>query len=284
MWRQNAANPILQRHLPVFEGIAISNIAWPHERLIEALELGRELGVAGIEVAPFNVFGRWDIPNDEVLRLRARIEDYGLACPAIQGILFQAPRVALFEGRESRILLSRQLERVAQIASLLGARACVFGAPGQRNPGPLSYEQATGEARDFFAAIGPRFAERGTALAIEANAKRYGCRFLSTTTEAIEFVRAVDTPGIKLQIDTGTIFLEGEDPSVLLAAAPLAVHAHISEPQLQPLGTYGVDHSSVATQLKLSGYHGFVSVEMRATDDWQTALRRAVTLIREVYS
>ncbi|MBA2668897.1 MAG: sugar phosphate isomerase/epimerase [Gemmatimonadetes bacterium] len=267
----------------MLKGLAISTLAWPRQELGSALDLARELGLAGIEVAPYDIFGRWDVSDDEVREVRMRIEDRGLVCPALQGVLFNAPGAALFESAEARQALARQLRTVARIAGTLGARACVFGAPRQRDPGDLSAEQAREIARLFFASIGPVFTDRGTSLAIEANAREYGCRFLTTTAEAFDFVRQVGDPGIALQLDTGTLFLEMEDLSVLRTAAPAAVHAHVSEPQLQPLGSSGVDHSGVASALKANGYNGFLSIEMRAVDDWRGAFRRAVRLLADEY-
>ncbi len=261
--------------------LAVSNIAWPGDALPEAIALAVELGLDGIELAPYNLFGGWDVAEDEVRAVRARIEDAGLACPAMQGILFNASGVSLFDSDESRRALGHQLRLVARMAGLLGAEACVFGAPKQRDPGDLPSDQAWTIARDFFRDIGSVFSNEGSSLAIEANARAYACRFLTTTAEAVRFVQDVATPGIGLQIDTGTLFLEAEDPAVLTAAAPIAVHAHVSEPQLQPVGTS--DHGAIAAAFKASGYDGVLSIEMRAVDDWQAAVRHAVAFVRATY-
>lgn len=263
--------------------LAISNIAWPADALPEAIDLAVQLGLDGIELAPYNVFGGWDVPEDEVRAVRARIEDTGLVCPAMQGILFNAPGVALFDSDDTCRALADQLHLVARMAGLLGAKACVFGAPRQRDPGDLPADEAWAIARDFFREVGPVFAEQDSSLAIEANARAYACRFLTSTAEAVRFVAEVGTPGIGLQIDTGTLFLEGEDPDVLNAAAPLAVHAHVSEPQLQAIGSTDLDHRAIAAGLRASGYEGMLSIEMRAVDDWQTAVRHAVGFVRETY-
>lgn len=261
----------------------ISNIAWPREALDEALDLARDLGMQAVEIAPANVFGRWDDLVGEARGLRERLETRGLTCDALQGILFGVPGVELFASAASRDRLVRHLEGVARLAGALGARACVYGAPRQRDPGDLAPEAARDVAVRVLRGVAPAFASEGTALAVEANARRYGCRFVTTTAEAVDLVRAVDAPGVGLQIDTGTVFLEQEDPDVLLAAAPLAVHAHVSEPDLRPTGTAGVDHAPVADALRRSGYDGSLSIEMRAVDDWQDAMRAAAALVRTHY-
>jgi len=275
--------------------IAVSNIAWPGEALDEALAMLPALGLSAVEIAPFNVFGRWDGILDDARRLRDRIERHGLTCVALQGILFNAPSlgtpgVHLFASAEARDALHRHLEAVAELAGVLGAGACVLGAPRQRDPGDLPAEEAWAIALDFLRRIGPAYAAQGSALAFEPNARQYACRFVTGTEEAARLVREAGTPGIGLQIDTGTVILEGEDPAAIIRAAPVAVHAHLSEPDLRPIGTTPgpgerpVDHPALARALRESPYYGALSIEMRATADWQGALRRAAGLAEETYA
>ena len=265
-------------------GIAVSNLAWRQEDFPQALCLSKELGLDAIEIAPYHVFGRWDVGSEELLNIRRQIEDAGLTCAALQGLLFNVVGAELFTGERSRELLAAQLRRIAWMAELLGARACVFGAPRQRDPGLLSPESAWSQAVEFLRSIGPIFADHGSVLAFEANARTYGCRFVTTTADALNLVRDVNNSGVALQIDTGTMLLEGEDPEILLHAAPYAVHAHVSEPNLDPIGSGDVNHGIIGNALRMSSYSGFVSIEMRRTDDWEAALRRAAGILRSDYA
>jgi sugar phosphate isomerase/epimerase len=260
----------------------VSNIAWPASELGPALELLQDTDCTAVEIAPFNVFGRWSAIGDDARRLRETIEDRGLVCSALQGILFGVPDVKLFQDETSRERLVRHLEAVADLAGLLGAKACVFGAPKQRDPGDLAPAQAWDIAVTTLRRVGPAFAAHGAALAFEANARRYGCRFVTTTAEASRLVADVDTPGLGVQIDTGTLFLEQEPPDVLAEATRHAVHAHVSEPDLGPIGAE--DHLAIAAALHASGYRGSLSIEMRPAEDWRAAVRSAVTFVRAAYS
>jgi sugar phosphate isomerase/epimerase len=159
----------------------------------------------------------------------------------------------------------------------------VFGAPKLRDPGDLPAQEARAIAVDFFRRIGPAFAAEGATLAFEPNARQYACRFITTTAESIDLVEEIDTDGIGLQIDTGTLVLEHEDPQILIRAKRYAAHVHVSEPDLAPLGTSGVDHHPVAAALRASGYRGSLSIEMRAVAGWQAAIEQAVALVRETY-
>ena len=178
---------------------------------------------------------------------------------------------------------SAHCRKVARLAGVLGAGACVYGAPRSRDPGDLTPTQAWDEAVSFLRQVGPIFAGEGSALAFEANAQRYGCRFVTTTSEAVALVREADTPGIGLQIDTGTIFLEDHDPGVLTQAAPYAVHMHVSEPDLAPTGTSGVDHRPLAASLERSAIRAGFPSRCAPCPIWEDALRDAVSLVRATY-
>jgi sugar phosphate isomerase/epimerase len=261
---------------------AVSNIAWPAEDLSEALGLIRSAGCTAVEIAPFNAFGRWDGIADDAKRLRDLIEGHGLTCSALQGILYNVPDVELFASEASRSRLQGHLEDVATLAGILGARACVFGAPKQRDPGDLARDEAWDIAVAALRRIGPAFAQANSTLAFEANARRYGCRFVTTTIQAMRLVIAAGVPGIGVQIDTGTLFLEAELPDVLSVVAPYAVHAHVSEPDLQPIGH--ADHTALTVALRNSGYVGSLSVEMKYVEDWREAVRAAAAFVQENYT
>lgn len=267
-----------------FSSFGISNIAWPTDDLDAALDQTVARGLDAVEIAPYSTFGRWDISDAEIDAVTTRIHARGLRCSSLQGILYKADEAALFTSDDSREALARHLTIVARLAGRLGAKACVFGAPRQRDPGALPPDESRAIALAFFREIGPIFAAEGTTLAIEANARHYACRFLTTTAEAVDFVEDVSADGIGLQIDTGTLFLEHEDPGVLTRAARVAAHAHISEPDLAPLGAGGVDHRPIAAAFAASGYGGSVSIEMRATPDWPGAFDAAVALVRDIYA
>ena len=263
--------------------LSVSNIGFPGAELDEALALLQTLGLTGVEIAPFNVWGRWDVTNAEVDALRRRLNTAGFNCPAMQGIVYNAGPAHLFTSADSRAAMHDHLTLVARMAGRLGATACVFGAPRLRDPGELPEADARAIAIDFLRGIGPVFAAEGSTLAFEPNARQYACRFITTTTEAIALVQDVNTPGIALQIDTGTLFLEHEDPVVLTRAVPLAVHAHVSEPNLAPIGSTDMQHTPLAEALRAAGYAGSLSIEMKSVPQWRLAIPHAVSVTREFY-
>jgi sugar phosphate isomerase/epimerase len=202
---------------------------------------------------------------------------------ALQAILFGVAGAKLFGTAAERAKLARHLALVARIAGACGGVPCVFGAPATRDPGDMPADAAFEHAAGFFRAIVPRFADEGATLAFEANPAAYGCRFITHTAEAIALVQAVERPGFALQLDTGTMLMNNEAPALADHAAPLAAHCHASAPHLAPVAGFATSHAPIAAALRASAYAGWVSVEMRATPEWQSALRQAGTAMREIW-
>lgn len=268
----------------MIEGMAISNFVLPAGVADPAAcAVFARLGYTGLEVAPGKSVPGWPAAPAGMAEARAAIEGEGLRVVAMQGILFGISDLALFGTEDARERLGFHLAMVARVAGALGAGACVFGAPGLRDPGDLAPDAAFRIAVDFFGGVAPLFEREGTTLAFEANAPVYGCKFATTTREALDLVKAIDHPGLRLQIDTGTIFLTGEDPAIIVEAAPYASHFHVSEPQLAVLGTSGVDHAPLASALGASDYAGWVSAEMKTAEQWEEAAAEAAELIGELY-
>lgn len=262
--------------------ISISNIAWPIDADEEAYEFARSLGFQGIEIAPARTFSDW-AAVDEAKEFRIYLSNLDLVIPALQGILFGVKNCELFSSHATRRNLAYHLAKVARIAGVLGAGACVFGAPKVRDPGVLSPQVAREIAITFFRDVADIFESEGSTLAFEANATVYDCRFINTTGQALDFVREIDRPGIRLQLDTGTIFLEKENPIIVADAAPLASHFHASEPRLATLGTHQVDHSSIGEALRNTDYAGWRSVEMRSKPEWKETMVSAFRVMADNY-
>jgi sugar phosphate isomerase/epimerase len=264
--------------------LAVSNIAWPSDADEAALDVAVESGFTGIELAPAKSFGPWDaIDITEIRRLAAALAARGVPVVALQAILFGVAGGKLFGNEAERATLAHHLALVARIAGACGGVPCVFGAPAARNPGDLPPDVAFEHAAGFFRAIAPRFADEGTTLAFEANPAAYGCRFITHTTDAIALVQEVDQPGFALQLDTGTMLMNGEPPALAGHAAPFATHCHASAPQLAPVAAFAASHAPIATALRAAGYTGWVSVEMRATPEWESALREAGAAMSKVW-
>src|SRR5437588_3029593 len=79
-----------------FASFGICSIAWPADALPAALDLSTKQGLTAIEIAPYSLFGGWEIPDLAIARLKSQLAAHGLTCAALQGILYKARGAALF--------------------------------------------------------------------------------------------------------------------------------------------------------------------------------------------
>jgi sugar phosphate isomerase/epimerase len=267
--------------------LAFSNLAWSAQEDAHVLPQLPERGFPGLEVAPTRL---WAHPlaqdADEVAAARTAIEATGLQVVALQSLLFQRPELQLFGDDEARRGLHDHLVGMARLAVRLGATRLVFGSPGNRRRGDLSLEQADEIAVEVFARLGAEAADLGVCFCIEANPTAYNCDFLTDAVASTAFVRAVDSPGVRLHLDTACMALAGDDaPERIRAGADVLAHVHASAPQLGAVGPGGpVDHEAIAAALRAMDYEGYVSVEMlRQADDPTGAVERTAEFVRKTY-
>jgi len=195
----------------------------------------------------------------------------------MQSIYYGLDGIRLFDDNPASIwTLIEHTEAVARIAEALGCPVMVFGAPKMRDPGELPPESAVERATLVLRRLAQIAHDHGTTLCIEPNAQVYGCRFVWTSRQGAEIVRAVDHPGFGLHLDAAAMHLENEDgPATIRGLAPMIRHFHVSEPALAGLGSPKVDHQANLAALAETGYAGWVSLE--STDE--AAFETSVTTL-----
>src|SRR5690606_35774753 len=160
----------------------------------------------------------------------------------------------------------------------------VFGSGGQRRRGALPFEAAFTQASAFFRQAAALAGRHRTTLCLEAIPPQHGADFIVSTDEAARLVAAVNHPAFALHLDTATLTLAGEDPVTLARRHGAAIrHCHISEPDMQPIGSQGVDHERITAALQSAGYRHWLSVEMFATDAPESRLPPALAEVRRCY-
>jgi len=245
--------------------LAISNIAWSAAHEDSAAKILRDAHVHGLEIAPTMLWPEpLDTPASVLEAYRDKWLDRGVRIISIQALLFGRPDLMLFGDDATRRRTAEHLGGMARVAATLGAGVMVFGSPANRRRGDLSLDAAMDVSTSFFRSLSGQLEDLGLCMCIEGNPASYGCDFLTTTAEAGEMVRRIDRRSVRLQLDTSTMTVNGEDYARAIAnGLPIAAHFHASEPQLGLLGTGGTDHAIAASALARAGYTGWVSVEMR---------------------
>lgn len=250
--------------------LAISQIAWDVAEDEAVAALLKRYRIDAIDTAPGKYFP--DPKNADAAAI-AVVRDWwavrNIEITGMQALLFGTTGLNLFGTPEVQQAMLDQLEAVCRIAAGLGAPRLVFGSPKNRDRSGLSDQQAADIALPFFRRLGDIAAAHGVVICLEPNPACYACNFMTSADETASMVRRVDHPGIRMQLDTGAIAINGEDADALIAAhAPLIGHIHASEPQLVPLGDDALTpHGRIAAAVAAALPAHVVSIEMLATKD-----------------
>ena len=234
--------------------LSVSNIAWSREHDSAVYGLMRENGYKGLEIAPTRVFP--EMPYNQIAQAEAWAAECEFDIPSMQSIWY---------GKSGNIFCERECEalmeytrKAVDFAQTIRCRNLVFGCPRNRQiPAPECRSQAV----SFFREIGAYAAAHGCIIGIEANPPIYNTNFINTTQEALQFINEVNSPGVMLNLDVGTMIYNNEPVSMLKGCVDCISHVHISEPYLKFIEQRDM-HRLLASLLNGDGYAGYVSIEM----------------------
>jgi D-psicose/D-tagatose/L-ribulose 3-epimerase len=267
--------------------LAVSNLAWSPERDERVARLLRELGVPGVELAPTKIWAKpLEAAPGEVAAYRRFWEGHGLSVRALQALLFGRPDLTVFGDEATRQQTLAYLCGMCSLAQELGACVLVFGSPRNRAVDGRTATEVEPVAVEFFGRVAEAAERCGVTFCLEPNPPVYGCDYLTRADEAAALVRRVGRPGLGLHLDTACMALAGDAVEEVLPRAVACLrHFHVSEPQLAPVGTGGLDHGPAAAALRECGYAGWISIEMRAAGDGTELVRveQAVRAVQETY-
>jgi len=247
--------------------IAISNIAWDVCEYEEVAALLHRYSVDAIDIVPGKYFPKPDKADEsEIARVRDWWAVKGIEITGMQALLFGTSGLNLFAAPEVQTAMLRHLNAVCRIASGMGAKRLVFGSPKNRDRSEFGEAEATEIANDFFHRLGDVAGSHGVVICLEPNPPCYGANFMTDSAETARVVTEVAHPAIRMQLDTGAITINGEDPeNVIGRYASLIGHIHASEPDLVPLGDGNTDHARAEASLASRLPTLLVSIEMLAT-------------------
>ena len=248
--------------------VGISNIAWDTQDDGAVSELLGRYGIKHIDIAPGKYFENpVSAREHEILKVKRWWNEQGISLYGMQSLLFGTSGLNLFSQESIQKRMLDHLESVIRVAALLGITKVVFGSPKNRDLSGLTSAQADKVALDFFGRLGEIAKSYEVIVCIEPNPECYGCNFLTHTPEALEFVKALDHSAVKLQLDTGAIAINQEDPAeVIKQSWGWVGHLHASEPDLLPLGSANTNHILCGEVLNGLGPEMPISIEMRAVE------------------
>lgn len=244
--------------------LSISNIAWSANNDEIIYNMMTRNGFTGLEIAPTRVFAYNPYANIERVSEWAEklFKDYGLCVPSMQSIWYGRTE-NIFTSEEERNVLMEYTQKAVKFAKAIGCKNLVFGCPRNRN-NPDNKEVDC--AINFFREIGDYAVSEGTVIGLEANPPIYNTNFINSTSEAIDFIRTVNSEGLKLNLDVGTMIQNSEKIEDISGNVNLISHVHISEPGLDPI-TVRTLHDELFMLLSEENYSGYVSIEMSKQED-----------------
>ena len=282
--------------------LSISNIAWGEDRDRAVYALMRKYGYKGLEIAPSRVIHSNPYENLQTASKWAKELETktGFIVSSMQSIWYGKSK-NIWGSAEERSLLTEYTEKAVAFANAVKCGHLVFGCPRNRNmPEHIvisdhnsqnsSKCQSSSNGRNdqintiinFFRTIGDYAARHDVVIGLEANPKIYNTNFLNDTASAIDFIKTVDSSGIMLNLDVGTIIENEENLEVVDKNFSLVHHVHISEPYLNVIEERRDLHKELRRILDKHSYSGFVSIEMKKGSDLET-LERVMSYVASVF-
>jgi sugar phosphate isomerase/epimerase len=239
-----------------------------------ALDAMAEAGMTGAELRLIGDRNIIDFSDDEVLRVRERVERrgmtvLGIASPVLKCVLPDAPPLdARFQqdvfGSSYTIADQPRLStRAFEIAEKSGAKIIRVFSYWRTTAPPQCFDRIVAALRD----LADRAADRGLTIGLE---NEHACN-VATGGEAGRVLAALDHPALKSIWDPANASILGEVPFPDgYAALPhdRVVHVHAKDcvveghkPTWGPLGEMGIDWRGQIAALKRDGYKGAISLE-----------------------
>ena len=200
-----------------------------------------------------------------------------IRCRAFNSLI-RRPDLKVVGNEVSLSMLRDYLEPCMSRCRRLGASVVVWGSAGSRNvPEGLSRRHANEQIVEFLRMGGDIARQHDLVLAIEP-LRHQESNIVSTGAEALEMVRSVKHPNVRMIIDYYHLREENEDPKILKIGQKEIVHIHFANPhgRVWPRDLAEDDHySEFFRYLKSTGYSGGISIEGKGTFETDGAASRA---------
>lgn len=267
--------------------IAISNLAWNVSDDEKIVSLLNTYGIDAIDIAPGKYFPDFKTASaSEISRVRGWWDDRGIAITGMQALLFGTTGLNMFGSADVQAVMLDHFNDICRIGAGLGATKLVFGSPKNRDRSALSDKQTQNIAVTFLRRLGDIADRHGVMICLEPNPPCYGANFMTNSAETAMIVIEASHPAIRMQLDTGAMTINGEDPcQVVKEYGALIGHVHASEPDLVVLGDGKTNHGVVADALRKFLPDQIISIEMlpAKNENNLVAIERALSVANSHY-
>jgi len=239
-----------------------------------ALDAMAQIGMTGAELRLIGDRNIIDFKDDEIARVRERVEQRGMgvlsiASPVLKCVLPDAPSIdARFQqdvfGSAYTIADQPRLsERAFEIAQQTGAKIIRVFSYWRTTAPEQCFDRIVAALRE----LADRASDRGLIIGLE---NEHACN-IATGVEAGRVLKACDHPALKSIWDPANASILGEVPfpgGYDALPHDRIVHVHAKDCHVQggkatwgPLGEMGIDWRGQIAALKRDGYTGAISLE-----------------------
>jgi sugar phosphate isomerase/epimerase len=201
--------------------------------------------------------------DDQFREFSASVLASPIRCEAFNGLI-RRPDLKVVGNDVSTSALSDYLDACLARCRQLGATVVAWGSAGSRNvPEGFSRERASEQIAQFLRMAGGIGHRHDVVVAIEP-LRHQESNILNTGAEALEMVRKVNHPNVRMIIDYFHMREENEDPRIVETAKREIVHYHFANPhgRLWPHDLSEDDHyTAFFNYLKKTGFSGGISIE-----------------------
>lgn len=172
-------------------------------------------------------------------------------------------------------------DSVLQRCKATGVQRIIWGSGGSRRvPEGFDHEKA----KEQFVAIARKIAERAkmyeVRIALE-NLNSTETNFINTIEEALDIVKKVNHPNLRLCVDVYHMLKEDEGPAIISKAKDFVIYCEVAEKNGRtPPGVQGDKFAPYFAELKKIGYAGEIMIECR-WDNVATEAGPAIDYLRK---
>ena len=235
---------------------------WSWDR---ALDLTRECGYTGWEIAPFTIATSPDnVSAEKRSELDALIAQYGVEVVGLHWLLAKTEGYHLTtRDADVRNRTSQYISRLARLCRDLGGSIMVLGSPQQRNfPADMTHADAARNATEVLEQALPELEKHRVTVALEPLGPGEG-NFWNHASQVVEVIEQLNSPWVQLHLDVKAMSTEGEPiEKVIREHATHMVHFHANDPNRLGPGMGETDFVPIFRALRDVKYTGWVSVEV----------------------
>ena len=223
-----------------------------------------ELGYDFIELAGFQVMKMSEAELQDAKKSIAKnkvpCNGFNAYCGA--GLFMAGPQFDLQAARDYAAEICRR-------GAILGIRVIGLGAPPSRRiPGDFDRTTAISQMKEFVRATAEEGTKHGITFLLEALNHNI-CDLVTQTREAMEIVKELDMPSLRMVLDFHHLTQSGEDVSDIAYVMPYVKHLHIDhtmEDGRYHLKEEGLPfYSRCIAAARACGYNETLSIEPTAT-------------------